>query len=36
MIKKINCIEIPVSDMHKSIVFSEKVLGLEKSYEHPV
>ena len=36
MIKKINCIEIPVSDMHKSTVFYEEVLGLETSYEHPV
>jgi predicted enzyme related to lactoylglutathione lyase len=36
MIKKINCIEIPVSDMNKSTVFYEKVLGLDKSYEHPV
>ncbi len=36
MIRKVNCIEIPVSDMEKSIAFYEKVLGLEKSYEHPV
>ena len=36
MISKINCIEIPVSDMEKSIAFYEKVLGLEKSYEHPI
>jgi predicted enzyme related to lactoylglutathione lyase len=36
MIRKVNCIEIPVSDMEKSIAFYEEVLGLEKSYEHPV
>ena len=36
MIKNVNCIEIPISDMEKSIAFYEKVLGLEKSYEHPV
>jgi predicted enzyme related to lactoylglutathione lyase len=36
MIRKINCIELPVSDMEKSITFYEEVLGLEKSYEHPV
>jgi predicted enzyme related to lactoylglutathione lyase len=36
MIEKINCIEIPVSNMRKSIAFCEEILGLEKSYEHPV
>jgi predicted enzyme related to lactoylglutathione lyase len=36
MIEKVNCIEIPVSNMRKSIAFYEEVLGLEKSYEHPV
>jgi predicted enzyme related to lactoylglutathione lyase len=36
MIKRINCIEIPVSDMNKSTVFYEELLGLEKSYEHTV
>ena len=36
MIRKVNCIEIPVSDMEKSIAFYEEVLGLEKSYEHPI
>lgn len=35
MINKINCIEIPVSNMVKSLTFYEEVLGLEKSYEHP-
>jgi predicted enzyme related to lactoylglutathione lyase len=36
MIKKINCVELPVSDMQKSVIFYEEMLGLEKSYEHPV
>jgi predicted enzyme related to lactoylglutathione lyase len=36
MIGKINCIEIPISDMEKSIAFYEEVLGLEKTYEHPI
>lgn len=36
MIKKIDCIEIPVSDMNKSIDFYENVLGLKMSYEHPL
>lgn len=36
MINRINCIEIPVSSMVKSIAFYEEVLGLEKSYEHPI
>jgi predicted enzyme related to lactoylglutathione lyase len=36
MIRKVNCLEIPISDMEKSIAFYEKVLGLEKTYEHPV
>lgn len=35
MIKKISCIEIPVSSMERSIDFYEKVLGLKKTYEHP-
>ncbi|MEA2089246.1 MAG: VOC family protein [Thermoproteota archaeon] len=36
MIKKIGCIEIPVSDMEKAVAFYEGVLGLKKTYEHPV
>lgn len=36
MIKKIGCIEVPVSDMGKAVSFYENVLGLEKTYEHPV
>ena len=36
MIKKIGCIEIPVSNMEESVGFYENVLGLKKTYEHPV
>lgn len=36
MIKRIGCIEIPVSDMGKAVAFYENVLGLKKTYEHPV
>jgi len=36
MIKKIGCIEIPVSDMEGAVSFYENVLGLEKTYGHPV
>lgn len=36
MIKGVGCIEVPVLDMQKSVVFYEKVLGLKKVYEHPV
>jgi len=36
MIKKIGCIEIPVADMERAVSFYENVLGLEKTYEHPV
>jgi len=36
MIKKIGCVEIPVSDMKRSVAFYEELLGLKKSYEHPV
>ena len=36
MIKKIGCVEIPVSNMVNAVAFYEKVLGLEKTYEHPV
>ena len=36
MIQKIGCIEIPVSNMEESVGFYENVLGLEKTYEHPV
>jgi predicted enzyme related to lactoylglutathione lyase len=36
MIKKIGCLEIPVSDVKKAVSFYENVLGLKKTYEHPV
>lgn len=36
MIKKIGCVEIPVSNMGKAVNFYENVLGLKKTYEHPV
>lgn len=36
MIKKISCVEIPVSSMDRSVDFYENVLGLKKEYEHPV
>jgi len=36
MIKRISCIEIPVSDMERAAAFYENVLGLKKAYEHPV
>lgn len=36
MIKKIGCIEIPVSDMERAVAFYENVLQLKKTYEHPV
>jgi predicted enzyme related to lactoylglutathione lyase len=36
MIKGISCIEVPVSDMAKSVDFYENVLGFKKTYEHPV
>lgn len=36
MIKKSSGVEIPISDMEKSVVFYEDVLGLKKEYEHPV
>jgi len=36
MIKRISCIEIPVSDMERAVAFYENVLGLKKAYEHPV
>jgi len=36
MIKRIGCIEIPVSNMKKAVAFYENVLGLKKAYEHPV
>jgi predicted enzyme related to lactoylglutathione lyase len=36
MIRKIGCVEIPVSNMTDAVAFYEKVLGLEKTYEHPV
>jgi predicted enzyme related to lactoylglutathione lyase len=36
MIKKIGCVEVPVSDMDKAVAFYENILGLKKTYEHPV
>lgn len=36
MIKRIGCIEIPVSNMEKAVTFYENVLGLKKAYQHPV
>jgi len=36
MIKRFGCIEIPVSDMDRAVAFYEDVLGLKKTYEHPV
>ena len=36
MIKGISCIEVPVSDMARSVDFYENVLDLKKTYEHPV
>lgn len=36
MIKKVGCIEIPVSDMRRAVGFYESVMGLKKTYEHPV
>lgn len=36
MIRKLGCVEIPVSNMQKSTSFYEKILGLKKTYEHPV
>lgn len=36
MIRKIGCLELPVSSMDKSVAFYEKILGLRKTYEHPV
>jgi len=36
MIKRVACIELPVSDMGQAVIFYEDVLGLEKTYEHPV
>lgn len=36
MIKRIGCVEVPVSDMKKAKAFYENVLGLKKTYEHPV
>ncbi len=35
LISKLNCIELPISDMKKSIDFYENILGLKKTYEHP-
>lgn len=36
LIKRIGCIEVPVSDMGRAVAFYENVLGLKKVYEHPV
>lgn len=36
MISKIGCVEIPASNMKKSIAFYEEILGLKKTYVHPV
>jgi catechol 2,3-dioxygenase-like lactoylglutathione lyase family enzyme len=36
MLRKVNCIEIPVSNMVESVAFYEEVLGLDRSYDHPV
>ena len=36
VINKFNCIELPISDMKRSIDFYENILGLKKIYEHPV
>lgn len=35
-IKKIGCIQIPVSNIKKAVAFYERVLGLKKTYENPV
>ena len=36
MIRKIGCLEIPVSNMERAVAFYENVLQLIKTYEHPV
>ena len=36
MIKGVGCVEIPVSDMDRAVAFYEDVLGLKKTYVHPV
>lgn len=36
MIKRVSCIEVPVSDMGRAVTFYEETLGLSKEYEHPV
>ena len=36
MIRKIGCLEIPVSHMERAVAFYENVLQLRKTYEHPV
>jgi predicted enzyme related to lactoylglutathione lyase len=36
MIKKIGCVEVPVSDMGEAVAFYKNILGLKKMYEHPV
>ena len=36
MIKRIGCVEIPVSDMERAVSFYKNVLGLKKTYEHSV
>ncbi|MFW9986790.1 MAG: VOC family protein [Candidatus Odinarchaeota archaeon] len=36
MIKNVSCVEIPVADMQRAVAFYEKILKLNKTYEHPV
>lgn len=36
MFRRVSCVELPVSDMEKAVEFYENVLGLGKTYEHPV
>ena len=36
MIRKIGCLEIPVSNMERAVAFYENMLQLRKTYEHPV
>ncbi len=36
MIKRIGCVELPVSDMKRAVAFYQNTLGLKKTYEHPV
>ncbi len=36
MIRRIGCIELPVSDMKRAVAFYQNTLGLKKTYEHSV